>query len=510
MTTDKSKRRKNNIVNKTELWNIFDSEIDKANASYSPLSADVTKQSKKLSNKDKKLLEKKVASKRKEIEKLQKSLDEIEVQIETFTNQKAKHNANLEQLKEEIGKVVKLGTKCHVCMQKITKDHLLDLEKERKSKIDELEIKLKEVTNLFFEDKKQSKKISDEINNLESEIFDAEQLIPQIKEFEEKSAELLKIEAKIKDLETQNKITIEKFEYDTDEPVDYLSSLKDELVEFEYSSKLKDQIITNNEKNKRLILKLKTENESLESKIIINSNEFQETEKKLKTFGDIGKKIDIIKNDVNEINRKINEFVASDASNKQKLQKEKESISENKEKISESKKWKKEYDKYLEYYEWITAYFVPTITRIERQVLLSILKNFNDTYNEWYSILVEDPTKESRIDEDFTPIVHQDGYEQDIEFLSGGEKTSIALAYRLTLNSLMRKETDSLKSNLLILDEPTDGFSKNQLGKIREVLEKLKSEQIILVSHEKELETYVDNIFHISKQDGISKVSRSN
>ena len=28
MTTDKSKRRKNNIVNKTELWNIFDSEID--------------------------------------------------------------------------------------------------------------------------------------------------------------------------------------------------------------------------------------------------------------------------------------------------------------------------------------------------------------------------------------------------------------------------------------------------------------------------------------------------
>ena len=28
MTTDKSKKRKNNIVNKTELWNIFDSEID--------------------------------------------------------------------------------------------------------------------------------------------------------------------------------------------------------------------------------------------------------------------------------------------------------------------------------------------------------------------------------------------------------------------------------------------------------------------------------------------------
>ena len=140
--------------------------------------------------------------------------------------------------------------------------------------------------------------------------------------------------------------------------------------------------------------------------------------------------------------------------------------------------------------------------------MLSILQSFNETYHRWYSILVEDPTKESRIDEDFTPIVIQDGYDQEIGYLSGGEKTSIALAYRLTLNSLMRKETESLKSNLLILDEPTDGFSKNQLGKIREVLDELKSQQIVLVSHEKELETYVDNIFQISKQDGISKISR--
>ena len=154
--------------------------------------------------------------------------------------------------------------------------------------------------------------------------------------------------------------------------------------------------------------------------------------------------------------------------------------------------------------------FIPTISQIEKQVLLSILHNFNETYTRWYSILVEDPTKESRIDENFAPIVSQDGFEQEVNYLSGGEKTSIALAYRLTLNSLMRKETESMKSNLLILDEPTDGFSKNQLGKIRELLDELKSQQIVLVSHEKELETYVDNIFHISKQDGISKISRMN
>jgi len=73
---------------------------------------------------------------------------------------------------------------------------------------------------------------------------------------------------------------------------------------------------------------------------------------------------------------------------------------------------------------------------------------------------------------------------------------------------MMRQETESLKSNLLILDEPTDGFSKTQLSKVRDVLQELKSQQIILVSHEKELETYVDNIFQITKQDGVSQVSR--
>lgn len=134
--------------------------------------------------------------------------------------------------------------------------------------------------------------------------------------------------------------------------------------------------------------------------------------------------------------------------------------------------------------------------------------DFNNIYQNWYSILVEDPSKESRIDDDFTPIVEQEGYEMEIHHLSGGEKTSIALAYRLTLNSMLRRETESLKSNLLILDEPTYGFSKSQLSKVKSILTELKSEQIILVSHEKELEGYAQNIFQVTKENGISKISR--
>ncbi|HVB12419.1 MAG TPA: hypothetical protein VNE86_04745, partial [Nitrososphaerales archaeon] len=118
-----------------------------------------------------------------------------------------------------------------------------------------------------------------------------------------------------------------------------------------------------------------------------------------------------------------------------------------------------------------------------------------------------DPGKQAKIDEDFTPIIEQDGIDQDVSFLSGGEKTSVALAYRLALNNIVRKVSTGMASNMLILDEPTDGFSKEQLGRVREILDELQCPQIILVSHEKELESFADQIYRVSKTDGLSTIT---
>ena len=149
---------------------------------------------------------------------------------------------------------------------------------------------------------------------------------------------------------------------------------------------------------------------------------------------------------------------------------------------------------------------MPTVEDIEKQVMTRINHEFNALFQKWFAMLVDDPGKQAKVDEDFTPIIQQDGVDQDVAYLSGGEKTSVALAYRLALNSIVRKVSTGMGSNLLILDEPTDGFSKEQLGKVREILDELQSPQIILVSHEKELESFADQIFKISKSDGISKI----
>ena len=97
--------------------------------------------------------------------------------------------------------------------------------------------------------------------------------------------------------------------------------------------------------------------------------------------------------------------------------------------------------------------------------------------------------------------------EKDIKYLSGGEKTSVALAYRLSLNSLVQQVSTGMKSNLLILDEPTDGFSKDQLHKVRDILNELKCPQVILVSHERELESFADHIYNVIKTNGVSEVT---
>jgi exonuclease SbcC len=155
---------------------------------------------------------------------------------------------------------------------------------------------------------------------------------------------------------------------------------------------------------------------------------------------------------------------------------------------------------------WLEGYFAPTVSAMEKQVMASLNQEFDSAFKRWFAMLVGDPQKEVRIDESFTPTVTQDGYEQATEYLSGGERTGVALAYRLALNTLVQQVSTGMKSNILILDEPTDGFSKEQLGSVREVLDDVGCPQMVIVSHEKELESFADQIFRVTKSQGESHV----
>ncbi len=168
---------------------------------------------------------------------------------------------------------------------------------------------------------------------------------------------------------------------------------------------------------------------------------------------------------------------------------------------------KKKLEELQRLHQWLTDFFVKTIELIEVQVMTRVYHEFNELFQSWFNVLVEDETIQARLDDSFTPIVQQNGYDIEIENLSGGEKTACALAYRLALNKVINDLITSVQTkDILILDEPTDGFSSEQLDKIRDVLEQLGSKQVIIVSHEQKIENYVENVMHIQKSEHISRV----
>lgn len=158
------------------------------------------------------------------------------------------------------------------------------------------------------------------------------------------------------------------------------------------------------------------------------------------------------------------------------------------------------------YQLWLSSFFRPTVELIEKQTLVQAAARFDEHFQRFFTSLVDDPDMVVRVKEDFSPVFEREGFEQEYAALSGGERTSMALAYRFALNAVVRESVDS-GPELLILDEPTDGFSKEQVYKMRGLLEALDSRQVILVSHERELESMADHIFKVEKKNGASSVS---
>lgn len=161
---------------------------------------------------------------------------------------------------------------------------------------------------------------------------------------------------------------------------------------------------------------------------------------------------------------------------------------------------------YREVNKYLELYFIPTIERIERIVLQRIHEDFNDAFQRYFSMIIGFTEIEAYIDEDFSVVIIQGGYETPYNRLSGGERTSLALAYRLALNRLIRK-LSKLERGLLILDEPTEGLSYTQVLNLREVFDELDCNQIVLVSHESQFLGFSDRVFRVDKVNHATIVS---
>lgn len=172
---------------------------------------------------------------------------------------------------------------------------------------------------------------------------------------------------------------------------------------------------------------------------------------------------------------------------------------------------KTEFKKKLEYVSelqlWIEESFSKLMSTMEKHVMMSIYNEFNSLFNKWFSMLMGEEGINAKLDDNFAPVIEQNGYETSVEFLSGGERTAAALSYRLALNKVVNDMMSGIKTkDLIILDEPTDGFSAEQLDRLRDVLDEIGAKQIIIVSHESKMESFVENVIKINKSEHMSEI----
>jgi len=174
--------------------------------------------------------------------------------------------------------------------------------------------------------------------------------------------------------------------------------------------------------------------------------------------------------------------------------------------ISAKEEAKGRMEQYIFYENWIRDFFVKLMGTIEKHVLVSVQQEFNSLFQKWFSMLVMDENMSARVDDRFSVIIEQNGFETEYAFMSGGERTAIALAYRLALNRVINDLIERIRTkDLMILDEPTDGFSSDQMNSVRDVLSELGTRQTIIVSHEPKIESFVESTLRFVKENGISR-----
>lgn len=460
----------------------------------------------------------------------QTELDYVSDSLSNIRSEIISINNEISKQKSELNSVLQLrqNAVCPYCKQKLNEQHILEMEAKFLQSKDFLKYKLdtfeKDLEtnqikkNEFLNGKKQVEtkklelqKIQIQIARLNVVLNNKEQLKSKIIE-KEKNKKL--IEAKLQGSYFVEKIT------ELDELDDKLNKIYSYKESYDSLSKIVNHYQKTN-----------LDSIYVEHSNLIKSKQRKIEEKKIKEKSlleldnevfMLSKKLDEMKaifQDRQEVENKLNNLDSEKESLENELMKMKESLAMRKTEHDNNLKQIESFNKKIAELEervdkiiftdqigvWLNQHFIPSLEQIESQVLISVKEEFNRLFQKWFYLLIEVGDIDVEIDEFFTPIVNQSGYHLEVDSLSGGEKSSIALAYRLALNEIIRRMI-MLEDNLLILDEPTDGFSKEQLVQIKYVLDELSAAQVIVVSHEKELEGFVETIFRVVKESEKSQV----
>ncbi len=427
-------------------------------------------------------IEQKVKRLEKEIEDLKMALNEARLGMKQS-----------EMMKQKISSM----KDCPTCRQEVSGSHKKIIDEEESAKISRL-----------------SKTIESNLKPLEQKQISLEDLKKQLQKIVQKEMAIEKLKGEVSSFDQlkiwivekqkeYSRMDIERINLEKEQPAEDLAAMGEELKRKRSIFTMQQQL----DEKKKISDEIARKKEDLKASIGRLNEEKRLLSKDLDSMKDAEQSYKMQRQAHEVLLSTERELAIKDAS----IEKEIEGVKKLKQAIDQEilrqKVHKDDLQKLERLHEWLDTQFIGIIDVMEKHVMTRIYKEFNALFQQWFSILMEDDSISVRLDDEFTPIIEQNGYETFLENLSGGEKTALALSYRLSLNKVINDVISGIKTkDIIILDEPTDGFSSDQLDKIRDVLQELNVKQTVIVSHENKIESFVDKILKVNKSGHVSQI----
>ncbi|MET1101538.1 MAG: AAA family ATPase [Pyrodictiaceae archaeon] len=483
-------------------------------------------------------------------DKLRSDIDKRRSEIENLREKLGRLASRRENLQQDLDKLASARGLCPLCGQQLTEEHRISLikklreerekisieEKQTKTRIaslekelamlittynmlEELASEIGEAYHRIIELKRQRKEAEEKLREAEKNILAYTTAKKEYEELVQEINNLMELYQKLTN--TQNKLielkALERQKHELEEQIARLEAEKKTIVRStgmseDQLARMADEIEWIEEQIGWLKAKaaevdeLKKQVRNLQEEINEINNRLSqlieqlELKKRLEEkYAKLDEELAKKENEMRELNRKLGELEGSI----KQLEEDRKRLEELGKEIEKLKREQHALEKAIIDLQKIRSLFssqgLPRIIwSYARKAIENIMKNILQEFNiDFVDIKISD---------DFEIyLVHRNG-ERSLQMMSGGERTAVAIAFRLALARLVAP-----RIHVLIMDEPTvhlDEENRKELVRItRWSISSLTGvHQLIIVSHDRELEEAADNIIEVVKEAGKSIV----
>lgn len=417
--------------------------------------------------------------------------------IENETRKKHQEHLN--------GQILSLEN-CPTCKQNVSVEHKISMQRESLTSINKFDENISKAAVFEKEIDSAIILLKKEIDAVKTRFKDNEFKKIQKQEFDKKKLRHDKLSIEIENNDKKLKeLNAFKIEIDEGVLISEIALLREKLKEVEFNKIRKEEFFRKKKKHEGLEIEMQNCSLKLQE---LNELKFK-TDSEIQEMIGVEEEFVNSKKELDESRKQMQEYELKMVSLRKDIEFLNKEISDLSEEIGLKDKIRIKLDEYSKVHSFLDSEFLSMVEMMERKVMSRVHFEFNSLFSKWLGTMLNSEITNGVLNNEFTPVITQNGYDIDYSNLSGGEKTACALAYRLALNQVVNSIESSIKTkDLIILDEPTDGFSPEQLEILKDVLNQLNVAQVIIVSHEPKIESFASHIIRIEKNE--SHVSNVN